>query len=92
MGRVKPDSADNITAPNGQFRDRLRSDAERPNNNRTDKNSDEEAGNIRSEFEDSLPTLITPSMKSTGITAMPPRLPPSGATSRAKITSGRRLG
>lgn len=70
MGRPKPDFADNIAAPNGQFRGRRRSDAGWPNNNTTDKESGQEAENARPDLEDSLPTLIISSTTSTEIQAL----------------------
>jgi len=70
MGRAKPGFADNIAAPHGQFRACRRSDAAQPNNNTTDKKGGQQAGNSPPDLEDSLPTLITPSVKSTGIPAL----------------------
>jgi len=69
MGRPKPDFADNIAAPHGQFRGCRRSDPGRPNNNTTDKRSDEEAENAQPDLEDSLTTLKTSSTTSTEIPA-----------------------
>ena len=71
MGRPKPDFADNIAAPQGQFRGRPRSDAGLPNNNTTDKKSGQEAENARPDLEDSLTTLKTSSTTSTEIPACP---------------------